>query len=50
MVTKKKYTKGKKKNHMTYVKQAKCLAWIQEKVRQEEVAFSLKVSLSHGKL
>jgi DNA-binding transcriptional regulator LsrR (DeoR family) len=49
MVTKKKYTKRKKKKHMTDVEKAKCLAWIQEKVRQEEVAFRLKVSLSSVK-
>ena len=34
---------------MTDVEKAKCLAWIQEKVRQEEVAFRLKVSLSSVK-
>ena len=50
MITKKKYTKGEKKNHMTDVEKSRFLAWLQEKDRQEEVAFSLQVCLLHGKL
>ena len=45
MVTKKKNPNMKKKKHMTDIEKTKCLAWIQEKVKQKEVAKRLKVSL-----
>lgn len=49
MVTKKKNPNMKKKKHMTDMEKTKCLAWIQENVKQKEVAKRLKVSLSSVK-
>jgi transposase len=40
--------RGKKK-HMTNVEKAKCLAWVQERVMQEEIARRLQVSKSSVK-
>ena len=41
--------KGGKKKHMTNVEKAKCLAWVQERVMQEEIARRLHISKSSVK-
>ena len=49
MVTKKKVMKGEKMKHMTHIEKAKCLGWIEKRVRQDIVVIWLKVSLSSVK-
>ena len=41
--------KGEKIKHMTHIEKAKCLGWIEKRVRQDKVVMWLKVSLSSVK-